>query len=313
LKVVKISNSKLSVVVVLAVVFDMIVLAIWDQRSPITAVLQEIDSNSKLHHYTHCSPSSDGVVYFWILMFTKILSLLFGACIGFATRNVNQLFNESKSVAAAIWNVFFTILVLVPIMLLLGTIGDALIGVVLFLIVWVSIGTYSFMFLNKFLSLAEWKSFQSHTSTGGQSSHAPLISNGGFSFLSFHGLGTDTLVRYISECERHMAQAKKLYIKLGGGSAFFQSLHYLDPLHQEGESIQPRERESETEGSSRAPHDHAVDRERSATVSSMLREETADDVPTHMQTYGTTTRRSGATPNAPAASVATAKKSTPAK
>lgn len=250
LRVVKLSNAKLSLFVVAAIVFDLVVLSLWQRDAPFSTTTLSEERNGEEHRYEHCAPTQESAPYFFLMMGTKMLSLLFGACIAMATRNVAALFNESASVAMAIWGVCFMTIVLVAVMLLLASTGNALIALVLALLLWVAGQTFAFMFVSKFAQLPEFKrflrgaagqaggeddgagaggstaSFQSGNSGmgGGGGGGGSSGNFGGFTFLNLAQLGTATLQRYILECERHMAQAKKLFLRLGGPSSFFYAL-----------------------------------------------------------------------------------------
>jgi hypothetical protein len=95
---------------------EVVFLSIIEGVDPFNAVtsIQSALPRDQIIYY--CAPSSP--VLGSVLATTKGLMLLFGALMSFSTRSVAEHFNESRSIAFAIYNVLFTLAVIIPIALL---------------------------------------------------------------------------------------------------------------------------------------------------------------------------------------------------
>jgi len=159
LRVVKITNWMLARMVAVLVVFDIIVLSVWQASDANwTAVTTyQLNTDQSLTSYTSCAPRADrrNAGYLALLGVSKLALLLYGAVIGLATRNVAQTFNESKQIAYALYSTCFTLAVVLTITLLLGLLGNALIATVALGLWWVFFSVLACLFIPKLVELKE--------------------------------------------------------------------------------------------------------------------------------------------------------------
>ena len=155
LNVVKISNSKLAIIVSVMLLIDVILLSIWQGESPMQPIVStQVSGNpSVTHDYKQCSFNGSGVNFFLAAVVSKCAMLVYGAMLAFSTRRVTSRFNESQVIAWSIYNVVFTIGIITPILLLIDAVGDVLLILLLFLILWISFFTGIILVLPKILSL----------------------------------------------------------------------------------------------------------------------------------------------------------------
>jgi hypothetical protein len=83
----------------------------------------------------YCAPHSIPLVA--TLSSTHGLLLLFGALMSFSTRSVSENFNESRSIAFAIYNVIFTLAIVILLALLQQSDGRTLMILVVATVYWV--------------------------------------------------------------------------------------------------------------------------------------------------------------------------------
>lgn len=181
LNVIKISNRKLSTMVVFLISVEILILAIWQAVGPLQPMttIQTTGSPVSQHQYTQCGTTSDGSRFLIVIGVTKGALLLYGALLAFSTRRVTDHFNESQSIAWAIYNVVFSVGITIPIIVFVGAIGDVIVLLVLFLILWISYFTALIIIVPKLMALfAPLTQLNSAELSGAKSSI------GGFSFLS---------------------------------------------------------------------------------------------------------------------------------
>jgi hypothetical protein len=103
IKVVKISNSRLGVVVLSMLSVELLLLAVWSGVSPLQPVLiarPTTGLDGAMRHTTHCAMAdSAGSAILAVEAAFKALLLVFGCMMGFSTRKVHDQFNQSSSVA----------------------------------------------------------------------------------------------------------------------------------------------------------------------------------------------------------------------
>ena len=181
LSVIKISNRRLGVMVSTFISAEIAILAIWQAVGPLQPVVttQITGSPAVEHQYIQCGTSGDGSRFLIVIGVTKGLLLLYGALLAFSTRRVTDHFNESQSIAWAIYNVLFSIGIVIPIIIFVGAIGDVMILLVLFVVLWISYFTALIIVVPKLMALfAPLNELNSAELSGTKSSV------GGFSFLS---------------------------------------------------------------------------------------------------------------------------------
>jgi uncharacterized membrane protein len=106
---------------------DIVYLSAWQGLSPMTAsITTQLESDGREHAYQQCSlPLSITAQRMFIASIViKGIWLLVGVLLAFSTRSVSDQFNESKSIALAIYNVVFAVGLIAPIAALINAIGD---------------------------------------------------------------------------------------------------------------------------------------------------------------------------------------------
>jgi len=230
LKVVKITNAQLGRMVAVLVVFDIVVLAVWqssDAKWGARTILRE--ENSRVFAYTHCSPTSGDTVYLALLGISKAVLLLFGAVMGLATRNVNATFNESKAIAYAIYSTCFTLVVILPVVLLLGQLGDGLVAIIAFGLWWIVFSVLGAIFFPKLSALKEkWHEHRVHSaSRTGESGHKS--ESLGFSFPSLSLIPSEQIRRYVGELRTQLRAAELKMRSLGLSLPATGDHHHASP------------------------------------------------------------------------------------
>lgn len=181
LSVIKISNRKLAAMVTSFVSAEILLLSIWQAVSPLQPVIttQTIGSPAVEHQYTQCGTVDAGRSFLIVIGVTKGTLLLYGALLAFSTRRVTDHFNESQSIAWAIYNVVFSVGIVVPIIIFVGVAGDVMILLMLFVILWISYFTCLIIIVPKCMAL-----FAAPTGLNASELSGTKSSVGGFSFLS---------------------------------------------------------------------------------------------------------------------------------
>ena len=118
-----ITDFELIILWVIMVIPAIIILVIWTIVSTPAAKMEERDGDD---HYV-CTTGGftgfpGGYVFFFILVAYEGLILLIGAFLSFVTRNVNNIFNESKLLAVSIYNLAFLAIIVIPVIIVLSSI-----------------------------------------------------------------------------------------------------------------------------------------------------------------------------------------------
>ena len=152
LSVIKMSDQKLFAFTSIFIIWDLILLSIWQASDPLIASDVSVMVNDRVHLYRHCQSSganSTGMRIALVLAITKGALIIFGALMSFATRRVSTTFNESKQIAITIYNIIFASVVIIPITLWMNAIGDTLILLESFLLLWIAIVSWGILFVPK--------------------------------------------------------------------------------------------------------------------------------------------------------------------
>jgi len=106
LKIVKLSNRKLLAGTAAVLLFDLILMSVWQGVAPLTPVEYSRVIGNEQNLFTHCSvnSASKGYVFAGLVAAGKVGLLLFGAVMAFSTRNVKGNFNESAQISWTIYN-----------------------------------------------------------------------------------------------------------------------------------------------------------------------------------------------------------------
>ena len=216
LSVVKLSNSRLALIVAALLTMEVGLLAAFQGVSPMRPLIVSRNSGSPLrvHDYGQCSVDSAGLPLFIALCIEKGVVLILGALMAFSTRRVSATYSESSGIAWSIYNLILSMAVLVPLVLLIDAVGDTLVALLLFALLWVSAFTLAVLFvprLSAMLSKAE--AMDEHDSG------ARVVGDGGFSFLSLASFeaGSGAMGQYVAALELHLVQAKARFSQLKQG------------------------------------------------------------------------------------------------
>ena len=208
LSVIKIPNAKLSIMVAGQLLVDIVLMAVWQALSPLQPYLQtEVTDDGVVHEYTQCGVAGTGAVMFAIVCVVKGLLLLFGAMMAFSTRHVTGKFNESSAIALAIYNVVFSVGIVVPIALLISALGDVLLVLQLFLLLW--IGYFTLTALVGTRVLLVYDKTKRQAVEGSVLSDRQSAGLDAFSFVSlsaFHSL--PLLQAYLGALQEHVKEAE---------------------------------------------------------------------------------------------------------
>ena len=178
LSVIKISNRKLWLIVIGLISAEIAILSTWQGVGPLQTVMitQVIGSPAIEHQYTQCGTIGEGSSFLIVIGVTKSILLLYGSLLAFSTRRVTDHFNESQSIALAIYNVVFSGGIIILIILFIQPVGDTMIILVLLVTLWVSYTTTLLIMIPKLINI--------FSSLNQAEISITKSSFGGFSFLS---------------------------------------------------------------------------------------------------------------------------------
>jgi hypothetical protein len=165
--------------------------------------------------YVQCGvPSGGSKSMFILVVVEKALMFVFGALMAFTTRKVSSTFNESSGITLAIYNVCFTIGIIAPIILVISAVGDVLILLLAFALMWIAYFTGGILFVPKVMQVVY------HTDDVGQmntSIQASSSSGSGYAFMSLAALtNVPVLQVYQAAIEKHLSQVKTKIAHLKG-------------------------------------------------------------------------------------------------
>ena len=119
-----ITDFELLLLWVIMMVPSVIILVLWTIISTPTAHMKNLDGND---HYV-CDTGGftgppGGYVFFAIFVAYNAIILLFGAFLSIVTRDVPELFNESKIISISIYHLVFESVVIIPVVIVLSNIN----------------------------------------------------------------------------------------------------------------------------------------------------------------------------------------------
>ena len=219
MRVVKISNSQLLLVVGALLTMETGLLIAWQAVAPMSpSTISQQESNVQ-HLYTQCAYTGSSIGFFAAAGLSKGLMLVMGVLLAFNTRDVAQQFNESKSIAIAIYNIVIVLALIAPIIVFIAAAGDTLVTLLLFLLAWAATFTLISLMLPKLLSLLSHRSragetvFSMNTVAPSPTNGSAMVggeSGGLFDFPSISDLSSrPTLLQYITALEQQHALAKR--------------------------------------------------------------------------------------------------------
>jgi hypothetical protein len=115
LTVLKMKDSELLMAVAGFLLIDVIINAAWQGATGLKSEVVVTDVYRPAFNYTQCDYSDGGMSAVWAHIAVKAAILLVGTVLTWVVRNVPSQFNESASMAAAIYNVVFLVCFIIPI------------------------------------------------------------------------------------------------------------------------------------------------------------------------------------------------------
>ena len=171
-----------------------------------------LSSDMRQHVYTDCQPAAGAAsVVFTIEAIIKSGMLVGGVLLAFATRGVADEFNESRSIALAVYNLVLVLLLIVPILVVVNAVGDAFVILLLFLIAWIATFTLGVLFIPKLVAFLA----SPHSLTSPVVRHRSLSHGQQFSFLSVSSIPSSAaLLPYLTALDKHTLECKRLLDRL---------------------------------------------------------------------------------------------------
>jgi phosphate transport system substrate-binding protein len=236
LSVIKINNRRLGFMVMVFMLGEVIILSVWQGVSPLQPVLttQITGSPGTVHDYTQCGIVAGGSIFLGLIGVTKGGMLLYGALLAFSTRRVSENFNESQTIAWAIYNVVFCGGIIAIIIALIGPVGDVLVILPLLLILWISYFTGLVIIVPKMMGLFSPANQLNAAELSGAKS-----SIGGFSFLSVAEIAQPLILhQYEAALQQQLVLVRQKLQQLGTTKASIKPKDLLltSPTREPSES-----------------------------------------------------------------------------
>ena len=209
LKVVRLTNNRLFAAVCALVALDVAMLSGWQAVAPMDAVTTARFSSEDGDRvgetvYTQCSYTGAAQKFFIGEVVVKTLLLIAGVLLAFSTRQVTEAFNESKSIGFAIYNIVVAIALIAPIIVTVDAIGDTLVILVAFCLLWISCFTLAVLFMPKLLSFLDTNRAASAGAKNNASSETP------YEFVGLNQFATAAAVQsYLTAVEAHTGEVKR--------------------------------------------------------------------------------------------------------
>jgi hypothetical protein len=208
LKVVKMSNKRLMILVGALLALEFILLACWHELSPLQPVEYIRNVSGRFHQATHCSLADDqGMTFVIIEAVYKGTLLVGGTMLAFSTRKVSSAFNESSQIAFSIYNVTFSAAIIGGIIAIVGAFEDVLILLFLFLFFWIALVTWGLLFATKFWTL--FTQSEAEAANASKIDSLQTEKSAGFSFVSVIGMQPALLKGYVAALEGQLLKARK--------------------------------------------------------------------------------------------------------
>lgn len=255
LRMVKISNGKLSIFVAAMVGVDFLFLIIWQAYAPVTAVgYSDISSSGsgtagtlKTTIYNECGADSKSVPFFAIAAGAKGLLVLSCLWMAVSTRAVPSQHNEMRNIAWSIYNTIFAIGITVPILFFAKAHGDSRIILILFLVFWATFCAWVCIFLTKFIlifkpkpanaALGAASALSSHMSQSRVSHTSGAFgSMTNFSFPSIAMIPKAQLEKYVYALEGQLKLARTRRVLIAAGGSGGSNLGSDSMGHSQGDN-----------------------------------------------------------------------------
>lgn len=257
IKVAKITNVKLVWMVVLMLLWELVILTAWTEVSPMQPTLFEratTQADGAMRHTSHCAVASGaGKAFLAVEGAFKALLLILGSVYGFSTRHVSASYSESQTIATAIYNVVFSGLVVGLILAFMDTLGDTLIWIVLMLLFWVTLATWCFVFMPRFLAIASADQSAAARSfiTPSRSSVVGVVASvnekGAVSFVDIAKMSIASLQSYRVALEH---QLRKVRAALGLRSQATEELELMTKYTVRGGPLEENQEQARTDAGS---------------------------------------------------------------
>ena len=203
LSVIKISNRKLLAIVSALFAVELILMTVWQSLSPLQPYLSVSTSGSPTvtTDYVQCGARGAGATMLAVIGVEKGLLFVFGALMAFSTRKVSSQFNDSSQVALSIYNVVFSTAIIGIIAFVIGATGDVLVGLILFVALWVGFFTACMLIVPKIIAILRPDPSDVGNANNGSEG---VNSSGQFQFVSLSLLDTLPMVQsYIAALRLH--------------------------------------------------------------------------------------------------------------
>ena len=225
MRVVRITNLRLLLMVAALLTMELALLVAWQAYAPMapSTLTQQPSDGEGERLYTQCAYSGASLGFFAAAALSKGLMLAAGVLMAFSTRDVAAQFNESKSIAIAIYNIVIILALIAPIIAFISAVGDTLITLLLFLLTWVAFFTLATLMLPKLLTLLRARSHKVADAQGSLNhTVAPSVERSdvvggdmGYDFPSLDSLSSrPTLLHYITALEQQHSMAKKKLLSM---------------------------------------------------------------------------------------------------
>lgn len=212
-----ITNKLLFGIVLGFVAVEVAILVVWTIVSPLRFNKIPDANRNVLQDYEVCS-SEYGLVFFGIFLAYKGVLLVIGIFLSIVTRNVDSDFRESKYIGFSIYAVFFTMLIVLIVLFVVG-LNPVVRFVLTCLGVWiVTVSVYLLLYIPKLVAIVRepdnlWRGYfarraQEITNNFGRS--RPVSGFGG-SYVSSFGDSSSDMQEAVSDMNR---QQKKAYLEL---------------------------------------------------------------------------------------------------
>lgn len=201
LQVVRISNTKLMMIVTSMIAAELAIMGAWEAVSPLQPLTKTIMTGDREHTYTQCSTTGDGDSFFIAVAIIKGALLIVGAFLSFATRSVTAQFSESAQIATTIYNFVFSIAIIGGVFGFIAPQGDIAIALLFLVAIWVSTVSSLMLVVPKMLIIwgnGNEKNLANGSTTNGDGESA-------FSFMSLDVFSSLAAIGgYIAALRRHL-------------------------------------------------------------------------------------------------------------
>ena len=198
------------------VVLSIVFVGVWTGLTPFISQTTGRYVGSQPWAYQQCgfapSDSSTTSAFLVVAGFVQGGQLVVFSLLAFSVRRLMVSYNENARVAYALYNACFALLLLIPIMEVVGAIGDLLVLLVSLLLLWVAFAPLLLLFAPLTLHVfARSSTVPLHPALS--SAHSMSL---GFSFLAIGAMTEEVLKDYITALEGQLEDVRKRVNDAGG-------------------------------------------------------------------------------------------------